>query len=54
MKERQRTVTAQGREREKKNLFYESLLKLARNSGRVMKIFKGKIVFLLFGEVSKI
>ena len=42
------------REREKKNLFYESLLKLARNSGRVMKIFKGKIVFLLFGEVSKI
>ena len=55
LKERQRAVTAQGREREKKkNLFYESLLKLARNSGRVMKIFKGKIVFLLFGEVSKI
>ena len=54
MKERQRAAAVQGREREKKIDFMKSLLRLARNSGRVVKFFKGKIVFLLFGEVTKI
>ena len=60
LKERQRWVKGEAEsgscvgEREKKNLFYESLLRLTKNSGRAVKFFKGKIVFLLFGEVSKI
>ena len=65
LKERQRMGWRRGRDGScagdrKKNFdslfgysdFYQNI-GWAKNSGRVVKYFKGKIVFLLFGEVSK-
>ena len=59
LKERQRRQLRRG-EREKTLIFYLVTQTFTRNSGwaensvRAVKFFKGKIVFLLFGEVSNI
>ena len=56
MKERQKATSNAGeREREKIFFFFFwlGLLRLTKTVGR-MKFFKGKVVFLLFGEMSMI
>ena len=65
LKERQRMGWRRGRDGScagERNFFFDFMfgysnfyqnIGRAKNSGRVVKYFKGKIVFLLFGEVSK-